>query len=254
MKFKNARDIKYYLYVSDTKLNMLYEQIYKTSKKSQKTAIGGKVLGLTASSESIEEETADRDDKIKAVEEELLDRQLVGTPEMPKEYFKGKMLMRWGMFDDCGTRPEGEAPLVYFSGIDMKIPLLIGLGGSSKHVLGQDGATSTHSRSYTPTIVRWLLSALETDKPPTIRPWIEKHSEDQELSGAMAAALHNLRPPTQELEFLAKTLFEGEIHRHEHLIGVSSAKVILGTPLYVILSRHLTDYRDYGLDEDLLNR
>ena len=126
MKFKNARDLKYYLYASDTKVNMLFEQIYETARKTQKTAIGGKVLGLSASAESTEEESFDRDDKIKAVEEELMERALVGTPEEPKDYFKGRMLMRWGMFDDCGTRRENEAPLVYFSGIDMNIPLIVG--------------------------------------------------------------------------------------------------------------------------------
>ncbi len=253
MKFKNAKDIKYYLYVSDTKLNMLFEQIYETTKKTQKTAIGGKVLGLSASAESTEEESFDRDDKIKAVEEELMERKCVGTPEKPKDYFKGKMLMRWGMFDDCGTRPESEAPLVYFSGMDMRIPLIVGLGGSSKHVLGQEGATSTNSRSYTATIVRWLFSGLKTEQPAYMFPF-DRSFEDQEMSGAMAAALHGLRPPTQELEFLAKTLFEGKLHGHEHMTGVPESKVLLGTPLYVTLTSHLSDSNKYGLDEDLLKR
>ena len=70
----------------------------------------------------------------------------------------------------------------------------------------------------------------------------------------MAAALHNLRPPTQELEFLAKTLFEGKLYSHEHLTGVPESKVLLGTPLYVTLSSHLPDNNKYGLDKDLLTR
>jgi hypothetical protein len=230
VKFKNAKDIKYYLYVSTTKLNMLYEQI--------------------ASHEPSTEEVVDRDDKLNTVEKELDALNLIGTPEEPKDYFKSTMRMRWGLFDDNGTRPEDEAPLVYFGGFEKTIPLIVGLGGSSKHVVGHDGATSTNSRSCTPTIVRWLFAGLEQDKPPASQGWRDKSSEEQELFAGMASALHYLRPPTQDLEFLAKTLTTGTIHRYEHFTGVPEAKIVLGTPLYVVLKNPMPDNNRYGLDNE----
>jgi hypothetical protein len=65
----------------------------------------------------------------------------------------------------------------------------------------------------------------------------------------VAIALHYLRPPTQELEFLAKTLAVGTTH-NEHLTGVPEAKVVLGTPLYVVLSHPMPDDSRYGLDKE----
>ena len=250
MKFRNAKDIKYYLYVSTAKLNMLYEQINEAQKKSKKEMVSAKVLGISVSRESSTEEVVDRDDKLKAVEEELITQNLVGTPEEPKDYFKGTMRMRWGLFDDNGTRPEGEAPLVYFGGFDKTIPLIVGLGGSSKHVVGNEGATSTNSRSCTPTIARWLFAGLERDKPPALQGWRDKNSEEQELFAGMAAALHYLRPPTQELEFLAKTLIVGKTYSNKHLTGVPEAKIILGTPLYVVLAHVAPENSRYGLDKE----
>jgi hypothetical protein len=59
--------------------------------------------------------------------------------------------MRWGLFNDQGTRPQDEPALVYFGGINKEeIPIVVGLGGSSMHVEGHRGATSTYSRSAGP--------------------------------------------------------------------------------------------------------
>jgi hypothetical protein len=155
VKIRNAKDIKYYLYISTAKIDMLYEQIFDTAKQSQKKSVAGKAFGISASYESSIEKIVDRDDKVKSIEEELTAKQLIGTPGKPKDYFKGIMRMRWGLFNDCETRPKDEPTLVFFGGFEKTISLIVGLGGSSKHVLGHEGATSTWSRSSTPTIVRW---------------------------------------------------------------------------------------------------
>lgn len=250
VKFKNAADIKFYLYISTTKLNMLYEQIHVSSKRIIKNTISSKVPFISGAHESSAEETPDRDDKLRAVEDELTYRQLVGTPDEPKDYFKGSMRMRWGLYNDYGTRPEEEPPLVYFGGFEKAIPLIIGLGGSSKHVVGHEGSTNTHSRSSTPTLVRWLLSGMEYDCSPIIPLWRDRRSEESELFSAIAIALHYLRPPTQELEFLAKTLASGTLYGYEYITGFSEAKIVLGTPLYVAQVHPLPESNDFGLDND----
>jgi uncharacterized protein DUF7019 len=77
------------------------------------------------------------------------------------------------------------------------------------------------------------MAGLQQDGPPkSLLSW-EKKREEDELFAAMAIALHHLKPPTQDMEFLAKTLETGTVRGYESFIGVPSARVILGTPLYV---------------------
>jgi len=244
---KNLADVKFYLYVSRSKVQMLYEQMYRatTGKKLQVSAplpIG------SASLEAQLPDEVDRDDMLRAVIAELEERQLVGTVEEPKTYFKGIMAMRWGLYNDHGSRPEGEPVLVYFGGYDPSANLLVGMGGSSRHVVGHEGASSTTSWSFTPTLVRWLLSGLSTDQPPDVG-WREQYQEEHVLYGAMAIAQHHLKPPTQNLEFVAKTLATGEASVPPQFLGVDRTRVVLGTPLYVAQAHPSPDENRWGLDE-----
>jgi hypothetical protein len=136
---------------------------------------------------------------------------------------------------------------VYFGGFDKAVPLIVGLGGSSMHVTGYEGASSTWSRSATPEIVRWLVAGLQQDSPPEPKWW--DSGQQDELFAAIAIALHYLKPPTQDLEFLAKTLTTGTVNGYESFVDVPSAKVILGTPLYVAQTHPLPDEDRWGLDE-----
>lgn len=248
--FTHSSDFKYYLYVSTTKVDMIYDQMHKASKRSSKKTLSVNAKIVSATFESSAERVVRRDEKLKAIEHELSERQLVGTPDEPKDYFKGIMRMRWGLFDDCGTRPENEPPLVYFGGFEKTLLLIVGLGGSSKHVVGHEGATSTWSRSSTPVIVKWLFSGIKYDSAPEVPAWHDKSLEESELSSAIAVALHYLRPPTQDLEFLAKTLWTGTLYGHEHMTGVPEARVVLGTPLYVAQSHPIPDEVRSGLDSE----
>jgi hypothetical protein len=155
-----------------------------------------------------------------------------------------------GLFHDNGERPEDEPALVYFGGYDETVPLVVGLGGSSKYVTGWEGATSTWSRSATPKIVNWLIAGIHHDAPPESAMWWNDERERCELFAAMAIALHNLKPPTQDLEFLAKTLTHGTVNGYESFIGVPSASAILGTPLYVAQAHPLPEENKWGLDDD----
>jgi len=239
-KFKNLADMRFYLYRSKSKIDMLYEQIYDSARRTRKVSLKAAVV----SGEATTEDAVDDEDKLRAVERELEERQLVGTLDEPKDYVKGTMRMRWGLFDDSGTRPPDDPPLVFFGGFDSAGPLAVGLGGSSKHVEGHEGATSTQSRSSTPALVRWLLAGQDHGGPPELPGWWDMDAEEYELFGAVAMAIHYLRPPTQDLEFLAKVLSTGHIHGHEHFIGVPAARAIVGTPLYVSLAHPMPDETD----------
>jgi hypothetical protein len=227
---------------------MLYGQMYAPRGRKRRT-LSAKIPILSASIESESKEAVGEDRKLRLVEEELEARQLIGTLSEHKTYFKGTMSMRWGLYDDRGHRPDEEPALVYFGGFEKAEPLLVGLGGSSKHVIGHEGATSTWSRSATPTLVHWLTAGIQQDAPPeTLVSWDERQ-EEADLFAAMAIALRYLKPPNQDLEFLAKTLKSGIVHKQDSYIGVPSARVILGTPLYVAQAHPLPDSKTWGLDD-----
>jgi hypothetical protein len=241
-------ELRFYLYISEAKVNMLYEQVAGAPGRGIRVSVAAPITGGTLGAELDPKQAPTRDQKLRAVEKDLEERGLVGTVEEPRDYFRGLMSMRWGLFDDNGTRAPDEAPLVYFGGFDSSLPLIVGLGGSTRHVIGMDGATSTNSRSYGPIIARWLMAGLEKDAPPDYPDWWDRGSETQALFGGMAAALHNLKPPTQELAFLARTLTHGTLNGHQHLTGVSKSQMILGTPIFVEQVSPAPEEMTFGLD------
>jgi hypothetical protein len=248
IRAKNAADLKWYLYRSDAKVRMLFEQIAKPggSKKTIEWKAGVAALGLSRKSES--DDSIDEDDMLKVVIERLESAGQVGTLEDPNPYIKGIMPMRWGMYNDNGGRDPDQGPLVYFGGLDVDVPMLIGLGGSSKHVIGHEGATSTTSRSSTPALVDALCHGIESGEFEPFHP--EEEREEDQIYRAIAIAQHYLRPPTQNLEFFAKTLMDGTIHGVEQYIGIEETKVILGTPLYVALAAPYPSDDHWGIIPD----
>lgn len=247
--FKNSAEIKWYLYRSDAKLRMLYPQIARrnTSKKTIEWKLSAGFGSVSRKAES--ESSVDEDDMLKAVMQELEAAGQVGTIDSPNSYVKGVMPMRWGMYDDSGFRDPKEGPLVYFGGLDEKTGVLVGLGGSSRHVMGHEGATSTYSRSCTPALIRALLCGIESGLPEP-PPSEDPRDGEAEVYAAMAIAQHYLRPPTQNLEFFAKTLMVGNAYRCEQYIGIENVTTILGTPLYVALSTPYPDEDHWGLIPD----
>ncbi len=246
MPFRRVSDIRWYLYRSSAKLDMLYEQV--VSKKS--TLSGSVALEVPFVKATLSRDRSDEpsdEERLDIVERELRERGLVGTLQEPSEYFAGEITMRWGLFDDQGRRADDASPLVFFGGVDQADAIFVGLGGSSRHVIGYHGATSTHSRSTTHAIVKWMLAGLNgLDRP---QQWGDLEGERQMVMSGVAIAVHNLRPPTQRMKFLAKTLLRGDILGHEHFTGVPRASGVLGTPLYVSLVEPPSEERRWGLDD-----
>jgi len=242
-------ELRYYLYVSRTKIDMLYDQLYGPSP-DRRLRLGVRTHVGSASLETESRERVDGEEKLRLVEDELRHRELIGDLDDPKDFIEATMPMRWGLYNDCGKRPDGEAALVYFGGFDKARPLMVGLGGSTRHVVGHDGASSTYSQSLTPVLVPWLLEAAVGEgvrRPPILR---EKETEEQMVLQGMAVALHNLKPPTQNLRFLARTFLTGTAQRVKPYIGVDEVRTILGSPLYVAQADSLPDADHWGLDEE----
>jgi hypothetical protein len=58
-------------------------------------------------------------------------------------------------------------------------------------------------------------------------------AEVEQLYEAMAIAHHFLRPPVQQLEFVAKVMTKDEASGLRRWLGEEQASIILGTPIYV---------------------
>src|SRR6185437_7872685 len=136
---------------------MLYQQVASSGKDKKSIEWGVDLKAFKFIRKSEEEGEPDRDDKLKIILRELDEAELVGTIDEPKEYVKGTLPIRWGLFRDWG-RPMEEPPLVYFGG--RTETTVFGFGGSSRHVVGNAGASATGSRSVTPSLVAHLLDGL----------------------------------------------------------------------------------------------
>jgi hypothetical protein len=127
-----------------------------------------------------------------------------------KPFIKGIFPMRWGIYQDSGFRPDNDGPLVYFGGY--ADGLLLGMGGSSCHIDGTFGLTSTGSRSFTPALVSFLRHGVETGEAPPSPGWKDRREDLDEVFQAMAIAngyLTGLTGPVQHLEFVARVLCVG---------------------------------------------
>jgi len=238
LQIRNSRDIKYFAYISDAKLKMLYGQLDRLpSDKKIEWKIDIKFASFSSGTQQSEGNIT-REGKLAEVLKALEDRGQIGTVDEPLEYFRGTIPMRWGIFHDQG-RPEDEPPLVYFGAYVGHT--ILGLGGSTRHVVGMQGMTSTGSRSVTPYLVEYLLAGLGVPN----EGWEAHPSYDdseQHTYEAIVLATSQLRGPTQEMEFVAKTLLKGPV-RHPIVTRGERRTCLLGTPLYVAFGRsvHIPD-------------
>lgn len=159
--------------------------------------------------------------------EALRKNQQIGTIDKPRDYFEGRIPMKWGLYQDHG-RPEAEPPLVYFGGRTEQT--IVGLGGSSRHTVGFHGASATGSRSVTPYLVAHLLDGLGIDQ----RGWCthRKHDDQYDVFEAIVLANQYLKGITTELIFTAKTLMVGAA-RNYATNEKYMMPCILGSPLFV---------------------
>lgn len=105
--------MKYYVYISDAKVDMLFPQVPHEIKK--KVALEFK-MDLKLLSESRKTETESDDNRIARLEtvvDFIREFGNVGTVDEPNEYIEGILPMRWGPYmNNNGI----DSPVVYFGG------------------------------------------------------------------------------------------------------------------------------------------
>lgn len=245
--------LKYYIYISDAKVDMLLPQVPHDIKKriAGKFNLDLKLLGASGA-----EAPGDRIGRLEAAVSFVREFGNVGTVDRPDEYVGDSLAMRWGPYGLLDN-----SPLVYFGGeTDSTI---VGLGGSAWHVLGSKRGTShANSHSITPFLVdflqkevglpmnpedAWLQQARANDLSRQGSSTIESDDPEHCLQ-AVALATTQMAGPLQKLEFLCKRLMYGReafqvfslpltglAGRGSLLQQGGSRSVLLGTPLYVAM-------------------
>jgi hypothetical protein len=238
--------LKYYIYMSDTKVDMLYAQI--PQKILDRIAIKLKIdltpLGIELSKNT---PALTRYSKLNVVCTFIEDHKTIGTVDDPKEFFRGDMPMRWG--------PVGQDNvMVYFGGVTDRT--ILGLGGSLKHVTGAHVIESTDDTSNVERAARdfpskfpslphsiykslkEVTSGVENQLKPTVddsQPLLTqsaysapKPEEDLQL---IAYTSTHLKGSLQKFEFLAVRWEEGSYYKSR-----KQSRVLLGSPIYVALA------------------
>lgn len=230
--------MKYYLYISDSKVDMLLPQIPRQAKQKIATElkIDIKIFGASRKTERTTEE--DRISRLQAVAEYISNNEDVGTPDQPAEYFSGTLPMRWGPFglEEQGNSRADDSPIVYFSGSTEQT--LVGLGGSAKHVIGNTGGSNPHDwgGSSGPVLLQLLMNVTGTKVQHLeshFRINVDRFDNLHILGLRMEATFGMMEGPEQRLEFLAKRILAGE---RPVVPQGEKPFVTLGTPLYVAMA------------------
>ena len=211
--------MKYYVYISDSKVDMLLQQIPHSEKKklASEFKVDLKVLGATWKRES--------------------------EPE------QGRISrLDWKPYTD----KTSKANIVYFSGIAERS--IIGLAGSTHHLMGglpgpqEVKVRQSEWASSSPSILRWLedlhLGLDDVGGRTKLQPKLRDN--DWIYKMFVTAVDLDMKGPKQNLEFLAKRLFQGDfdganpdlLHLPSVLHHYHQGKLwhmILGTPLYVAM-------------------
>lgn len=196
-------ELKYYLYLSNAKVDMLYSQVGS--------------------------EEAARTQKLKVVLDYLERAGAIGTVDEPQQYFRARMEVEWGETHGIG---RGGRPYIYFAGATERTSFL--LSASKQYLVGGHvPPVAGFSSSSVPRVIDTLIGeiAVASGGDPgeeQKRLHADPDGQERALRLVEEAPLH-LSSQRQMLEFVAKRLLHGPSPGYEGRMS------LLGTPLYVAL-------------------
>ena len=221
---KRGDSAKVYLYVSDSKLDMLFEQIPKSVLKSISAEIEVNLRMVKVKLATAKDAALVRADKL-AIVERYIDKTFdVGTLQRVgrEYYFRGHMPMRWGFIGSDQTARQA-APAVVFKSSEGQYTLV--LAGSRRNVLASVGDLhEIRSATSLPDIAK-VLSEYDHDStsPNNLGDSDQQIFDDAEFL--------QLSGPTQSVEFLATAWGEGDVQS-----GNSHRHIVIGSPWYVAVA------------------
>ncbi|MFC4334778.1 DUF7019 family protein [Salininema proteolyticum] len=201
--------IRYYVYIGDTKVDMMLPQIDPGFAHSRETEVRAGV-SLVGATRKVAKAVPDRVARLERVVRHLQDHMDIGTPDAPGAYFAGILPARMLV-----QSPDS----VYFGGATETTE--IGLGGSASHLVTPSMPASEEipMGSHMPGILRVLAAVSETGET----------AEEPGLADDVHQANRRIRGPLQNIEVLAKLLaYEPGAH--------DGNAVVVGSPIYVALA------------------
>ncbi|XVV39644.1 DUF7019 family protein [Streptomyces sp. CA-100214] len=215
---------RYFLYVSDSKIDMLLPQI-DPGFAAKRTTKYGVNLQMVAAERTTESAQPDRFARLERVVCHLQDHGDLGSVDEPGQFFGGVLPV------SSGALPNGgDASLVFFGGWNDHTA--VGLGGSARHLLGSvPGVDASQApSSLMPTILNQLGAGSELEDEEVV------DAVGDGLARGHRAALATVHQavrrlsrtsPAQNVEFVAKRLLHGT--------DPDGVTVLLGSPIYVAL-------------------
>ncbi|GAA2146331.1 hypothetical protein GCM10009760_36030 [Kitasatospora kazusensis] len=224
---RKRKPLRNFIYVSDTKLDNLFEQIDPNLRRriSAEAKIDLKLASVTLGQKSPPQAT--RMAKLALVEHYIDKNHHVGTCSTPGTgYFRGSIPMQWGWLNPHqGPDDDSKRDTVFFRG-DSESHSVI-LAGSRRHVLGERPAKENRdlvAGSAMPNI----MAVIRENLAPDPKFGVGRRNDERLLHEAMEIPLGG---PAQHLEFLAMAIVQGTVG-YEPVIH----SVIIGTPIYVAMA------------------
>jgi hypothetical protein len=219
--------MKYFVFVSDAKVDMLLPQIPRQLKSKLAAEIGVNIGVLAASLKSERDvgEKADRISRLNTVIKFLRKTEDVGSIDKPRNWIEGTEDVRVAY-------PERREAVFFVRRSQAKT--LFALAGSSAHLTSRGTSDTTNiGWSFLPTLLDRLKSMIRTFEDPSINDQtrdivsraLAETTESEWLD--LVQELEKVAPgPRMKVNFLAKRLLAG---KHEYL----GFNAVLATPLYV---------------------
>jgi hypothetical protein len=228
--------IKYYLYISDAKVEMLAGQL---KRGAGEVLSGWKVnVGPVGVETALRPVPASRYKQIEKIRRHILAREDYGTIDDPGAYVIDTVPVRWGPFG-------ADSAITFFTGATART--VFALGGSTASLIQpprrEGGGAYPRGGSATDILISTLLHAFGRTDHPHYDPVATDYpgALSDAISGLAADYARLPSCPQVEVEFLAKTLVAGEQERGGLRFNVDAAfeapdAIYLGSPLYVVMS------------------
>jgi len=202
--------LRYLVYLSDTKIDMLLEQIPEPVRRRVATELklDLKLISLTVTAGESPLGRESRLAKLDLVERYLEQHHEIGSVSEPSGYFRGRLPMAWAPIG----MPDPASGIAFFCGYEQR--RLVALGGSPAHLLGV-GSADRGLGSHPFAIQAALNSAAGGADP-------------MRLGDDLLAVAQELYQTPQLVEFLARRITMAPLRDL-----APGADYLLGTPLYV---------------------
>jgi len=213
--------MKYYLYISDSKVDMLLPQVPGALKQTIAAKLGFDIKILSGEIGTERKTHENRVARLTTVERHIISTQETGSIKSDCPWFSATAPARIACMEE-------NTGVVFF--IIEKDDLALAMGGSAGHLIGSVEAQNFKSGfSFTPRLLREFERVADRRPeflvmPPDFRTTVVWNKK--EWMKVVLDAVRRIDSPPQRISFLAKRLLSGT---HD------DKTIVLATPLYVAL-------------------